>query len=57
MNIFPVLVPLGQGAAIFFQVLAVSLDVLDHAVFAGYFIVVGEVADYPEELVQKEYKV
>lgn len=45
MDVFPVVVLLGQRAALLLKLLAVALDVLDHQVLPGQLVVVGEVVD------------
>lgn len=46
INIFPVLVLLRQRTTLLLQLLAVALDILDHQVFPGQLVVVGEVVDH-----------
>ncbi len=46
VEVFPVLVLLGQGTGLLLQLLPVALDVLDHQVLPGQLVVVGEVIDH-----------
>ena len=49
MNVSPDFIFLWEGISFFFQILAVSLDVLYHQIFSGQLIVIWKMVYNPKE--------